>query len=157
MLKNVSESLDNYGEWRGLRLLSQKENEEMIVFFINEKNHIVFELELKEHTLKNKVRTKVYEVMMLSLERIYQGFGVGALFYREILHRIGIVIMTGDTQSVGARKLWAELNLMPDIVVLVGKRGIPLQEVESDLELGELYSNEFEVYDNDCVGYAFAI
>lgn len=144
------------GEYRGLFMYNDpSEKGSLQIYFLTPTNKVVFYIHLQSVRMKRKPIMPVYEVMMVGLDRLYQGSGVAVQFYREIMKRCEIIIQGGYTQTSGSRLLWAKLNLMSDVTVMVGDKETPLHEPESDMEDGELVSDEMDIYEKESRMYAF--
>ena len=88
-----------------------------------------------------------YHVDLMRIDNRYQGHGIAPKFYRYVMKKLGIVIQAGRMQSAGGRQIWSKLCDMKD-VVMFGRKGRRLYQLEVDDETGELVTLEgVKVYD----------
>jgi hypothetical protein len=82
---------------------------------VQDKFPIVMSIELGSYYVK---RRKLICTMESFVERNYQGIGLGYSVYVFLLKK-GFVLASGNSQSVGARKLWAKIVKNPNVFAWV--------------------------------------
>jgi hypothetical protein len=93
----------------------------------------------------------VYEVDSTIIDRKFQGFGIMADIYAEILKKIpdNIVIRAGSLQTSGGSSIWKRLAQRDDIIVFT-KHGKNFVELEYDPDADDFVADElgdWSVYD----------
>ena len=108
-----------------------------------DKDLIVLELSL-EPIVCFKIRA--YSVEYANVHIDYQGKGLGLALYKALLNNLDFTLVSIDSHSVGARKLWVKLNQDQNINVY----GFDLQtkmvfQVESNGSNSELIAKTFGI------------
>lgn len=112
------------------------------IFLTDSKNSkVVAEVSLSLH------RKKCWEVEMCSVDSNYQGFGICPHLYLWIMKSLDISIKAGYQQSPGGRGIWYDLAALPEVSVLVRRRGKEFTLAERDDEVREVCSDQFDCYE----------
>ena len=95
----------------------------------------------------SRVRSRVWEVDMCSIDSKYQGFGIAPSLYYWIMLSLDISLKAGYQQSPGGRGIWYDLAALPEVSVLVRRRGSEFAFAERDDEMREVCSDQFDCYE----------
>lgn len=109
-------------------------------------------------SLSTEYCDNAYHVDLMEVDHRFQGHGIAPLLYRYLIRKLGIILQAGTAQSVGGRKIWAQLAKMKDITVFAAyPRGGRRQAfmIDLDKEAEELEHDSVELYDGRKV-YTFA-
>ena len=111
-------------------------------------NYKVMEISI-EPTVCFKIRAYSIEQALVSVK--YQGKGLGLLLYKALISKLDFTLLSNDSHSPGARKLWVKLNQDNAINVY----GFDLQSnrvfsVEPNGSMSELEAmpKDIKLYDN---------
>ena len=116
------------------------------------KHNVIADLMLSTEYCKG-----AYHVDMMRVSHRYQGHGIAPLLYRFLLRKLGIILQAGTAQSLGGRKLWAQLGKMKGVQLFAATpRGKRAHVLEVDTEDEELYNENIDLYDGRTV-YTFAV
>ena len=88
------------------------------------------------HVALEKKRFKgdiVYRIANIGIHSKYQGMGLGVKLYTAFAD-MGMPIMSGDSQSPGAIKLWSKLVELPKYRVLMSNERGSYKWIDGDLE-----------------------
>ena len=110
-------------------------------------------------SLSTEYCSGAYHVDLMRVDYRFQGHGIAPLIYRFILRKLGIVIQAGTAQSLGGRKLWAQLVKMKGITIFAsGKRGRVATIIDDiDRDDDELHHEDIKLYDGIREVYTFAV
>jgi len=116
------------------------------------KHNVIADLMLSTEYCKG-----AYHVDMMRVSHRYQGHGIAPLLYRFLLRKLGIILQAGTAQSLGGRKLWAQLGKMKGVKLFAATpRGKRAHVLEVDTEDEELYNENIDLYDGRTI-YTFAV
>ena len=107
--------------------------------------------------LSTEYCSNAYHVDLMRVSSRYQGHGIAPLLYRFLLRKLGIILQAGTSQSVGGRKLWAQLAKMKGVTVFATtKRSKTALVLDIDKDDEELTDESVKLYDGRTI-YTFAV
>lgn len=112
------------------------------VYITDARNNIVSKISI------DRARGNVWSVHMIAIDSKYQGFGIAPTLYYWMMFSLGISLKAGSQQSPGGRGIWYELASMPEVNVLVRRRGSEFVIADRDDEEREVCSDEFDCYES---------
>lgn len=93
---------------------------------------IVMTIDMEFESSLSRKSTPFYSVAYTAVDYSFQGFGIAPKIYREILRRVNMGIVSGDSQSAGGQGIWKKLIAEKSVSVLTFRTHRSLREVELD-------------------------
>ncbi len=102
---------------------------------------IVMTIDMEYECSLSRNSTPFYSVAYAAVDSSFQGFGIAPKIYSEILRRVKMGIISGDSQSAGGQGIWKKLIADKSVSVLTFRTPRSLREVELD-DFGRVNSDD---------------
>lgn len=87
---------------------------------------VIGKLMIERTSAPKALAAKAYHVLVITVHENYQGRGIAKALYGIALSIMRVVLMSGDSQTVGGRRNWVSLSQIPGVEVK-GYIQIPLE------------------------------
>lgn len=88
-----------------------------------------------------------WHVDLVRVDSKYQGNNIAPKIYAYLIKRLNIVLKAGKLQSAGGRRIWASLSKIKGVQMYAMDRQANVYHIDDDIDLGELESQEIDIYD----------